>query len=93
MNAESIFEKALNKYGCPNQVDQTIEECAELIVAFNHERRNDRIDLAIDHAKKVITELADVAIMLEQMKLIYGKEKFREEYERKIRRLERRLRE
>lgn len=42
--------------------------------------------------KAVLTELADVAIMLEQMKLIYGEDNFKAEYERKLKRLEDKLR-
>ena len=54
----------LEHYGLPAQIDQTQEECAELIVALNKwKRTNGKIDLRI-----VAAELADVSIMIEQMK-------------------------
>jgi NTP pyrophosphatase (non-canonical NTP hydrolase) len=87
----SIFQRAIDAWGIPFQIDQCTEECAELIVALRHEARNDRVDMSLENTKAVISELADVAIMLEQMKLIYGEEAFQAEYERKLARLESKL--
>ena len=54
----------LQHYGLPAQIDQTQEECAELIVARNKWKRSKgQIDL-----KAVAEELADVSIMVEQIK-------------------------
>lgn len=54
----------LQHYGLSAQIDQTQEECAELIVALNKWKRSKgKIDL-----KAVAEELADVSIMVEQIK-------------------------
>lgn len=54
----------LQHYGLQAQIDQTQEECAELIVALNKwKRSNGKIEL-----KAVAEELADVTIMVEQIK-------------------------
>lgn len=54
----------LQHYGLPAQIDQTQEECAELIVALNKwKRSNSKIEL-----RALAEELADVSIMVEQLK-------------------------
>ena len=62
--SRDILQAAINKWGNEAQLDQMIEECAELIVAINHLRRK-KSDLL-----PVLEELADVEIMLEQMSII-----------------------
>ena len=61
-----LYDKALKKWGKTNQLKQTTEELAELIVAicklgrsFNGKNKND-----------VAEEIADVEIMIEQTKII-----------------------
>lgn len=76
---------ALRKYGANAQMDQTIEECAELIVALRHYRRGKATD------DDVCGELADVAIMLEQMRIQFGRERFDSAHREKLARLRRRL--
>lgn len=61
---DKILRDAVRMYGAPAQLDQFIEELAELIVAINHLRRG-RAD--IEH---VLQEMVDVDIMMEQMKII-----------------------
>lgn len=51
-------------YGPSNQMDQTIEECAELIQAINKYKRNTDVSTK----ENILEEMADVEIMLEQMK-------------------------
>lgn len=81
-NRESkIFQDALNTFGIDNQKEMLKEECAELIVALSHYDRNRASKEA------VITELADVSIMLDQMILLFGEKDFEVERERKVRRL------
>jgi NTP pyrophosphatase (non-canonical NTP hydrolase) len=58
-----IFKMAEEKWGVLGQVDMAAEECAELIVAIHHAKR--RGDW---HA--VMEEVADVEIMMEQMRQI-----------------------
>lgn len=60
-----IYQKAIDTFGEENQINKTIEECAELILALSHHKLNRCFD------NDVIEEMADVEIMLEQMKLIF----------------------
>jgi NTP pyrophosphatase (non-canonical NTP hydrolase) len=65
-NQIKIMQKALDQWGLNAQVGQTVEECAELIVALqkhiNRTPRSDTIDNILD-------EIADVEMMLAQMRL------------------------
>jgi len=63
---EQILVKALTTFGSYRQQMKTAEECCELSVALHHFQ---------DHkvpAAKVIEELADVLIMANQMRLLFG---------------------
>jgi NTP pyrophosphatase (non-canonical NTP hydrolase) len=62
-----------------------IEECAELIDALA------KYDRGRADTKDVITELADVCIMVEQMAMLFGKEEFEKEKERKLKRLQEKI--
>lgn len=65
---ESIM-KIADHYGYSEQSQQLIEEMCELIVAINHMRRhNDYEDVV--HRQAVFEEMADVEIMLEQIKYL-----------------------
>lgn len=88
---KNILNRALKTYGIHAQLDQTIEECAELIVAIRHSQRNDRIDCAQEHQDAIISEIADVQIMLDQLKLVFGRKIVEAEYYKKLNRLEERL--
>ena len=58
--------------GCEKVCDQTIEECAELIVALRHYARFGTGE-RITQISEVWSEIADVEIMLEQLKYcLYG---------------------
>lgn len=72
---------ALDKFGYEAQALQAIEECAELIVVLRHFSRH---KAALEN---VVTEVADVAIMIEQLTQIVGREKVEDEIERKLKRL------
>ena len=58
-----LFQEAHDIFGVDFQYDMTIEECSELIKAIQHYKRG-LIDV-----DKVIKEMADVQVMLYQMKL------------------------
>lgn len=62
-----------------------VEECAELLNAVAKLKRG--------RAKKedIITELADVSIMVEQLAFYYGWDEFKEERELKLTRLKDRI--
>lgn len=85
MITESIYQRALNKWGVAMQNDMLIEECAEAIEAISHYRRC-KCD-----ADEVIGELADVQILLNQMKLVYGEDRFDRIFAEKLEALEAKL--
>ena len=78
MNKTELLKKAINTYGVQAQKDMMIEEMSELTKAILKERRalKDRnkkyIDLEVARGE-IKEEIADVQIMLNQMKIIYGK--------------------
>lgn len=82
---EKIMKKALDHYGVDAQIDKCIEECAELINALckYKQKRCQEHD--------VITEIADVTIMMWQMADVFGYEKTTDEYLFKLNRLKDRI--
>lgn len=80
-----ILETALKTYGGRAQIMMCIEECAELTNALAKLSRN-RVT-----AMQIITELADVSIMVDQLAMMLGAEKVYAERQRKIQRLKERL--
>ena len=60
-----LYDEALHLWGEPSQIDLLEEECAELILALKHLKRNKPDSVAALHA--VAGELADVQIMIEQI--------------------------
>lgn len=80
-----LYDKALNRYGIIAQTWMLIEECGELLNAFAKLKRGRATK------EDVITELADVHIMIEQMAYFFGLDEFKVEKERKLARLEGRL--
>lgn len=80
-----LYKKALEKYGVMPQVLMVVEECGELLSALSKYNRS-RIEVP-----EVITELADVSIMVEQMAELLGYEEFVKEKNRKLERLKERL--
>lgn len=68
LSAKDIYKLVIDTYGRDNQLNMAIEEMAELIQAINKTRRYPDSIKAKDN---VAEEMADVAIMLEQLALIY----------------------
>ena len=66
---EEIYAAVLRINGRDYQSDMAIEECAELISAVIHHRRHRVTD------DKVAEEVADVMIMMEQMRIMVGAER------------------
>ena len=60
-----VLHRAIEVYGDNNQIDQAEQELIELLDALKHRRRPDRIT-------NVYEEIADVGIMLDQLKLIFN---------------------
>lgn len=68
MNKEKLYNLAIETYGDEAQINQGIEEMAELIQAVNKFRRM-RNPVTFDN---IAEEIADVEIMMDQYKQIYG---------------------
>ena len=85
INPEPIYLKAITHWGEQGQIDMAIEECAELIVALQHMRR-DRVN-----TDAVASEIADVLIMCGQMRLLVGPKAVDAMFEEKLARLAGRL--
>lgn len=80
-----IYVKAITSYGINNQKWMLVEECGELLNAL---AKNIRGRGSIEELN---TELADVSIMVEQIAMFYGYEKFQKEKEFKLNRLKERI--
>lgn len=61
-----LYERALSKWGVNDQIAMLHEEIGELLVAVGHYRRG-RSDTGT-----VISEVADVRVMLEQLVMMVG---------------------
>lgn len=81
MNDREVYKQAIVKFGPQSQIDMCIEECSELINALEKYRRGRNTK------EDVITEIADVQIMCEQMQELFGNIAVAVERDRKIRRL------
>ena len=79
-----IYEEAIETYGVDAQLGMVQEECAELIVAINKLKRGAPIS-------EIANEAADVYIMLQQLSLIVGGELLDNCIEKKLKRLNKRL--
>jgi NTP pyrophosphatase (non-canonical NTP hydrolase) len=77
----SVYRATLAKWGEEAQYDQAVEECAELIAALKHFKR-DKIG-----REQVIEELADVALMVGQLSFMFGEEQVQQAVERKLAKL------
>lgn len=88
----AVYRDAIDYYGEKNQVDVAVEEMAELTQALMKERRCDEEWRRPDLRVHVAEEMADVEIMLEQLKIIFKNEEAVEQWKgAKVERLERRL--
>ena len=82
---KALYEKAIELWGVPAQVMMVMEETGELLSALG------KFDRRRASEADVITELADVAILVEQMAIVFGLDDFKKEKERKLERLKERL--
>ena len=80
MTEPQILKAAIKTFGERNQEEMAVEECAELIQALNHKHRG--------REHNIPEEIADVEIMLEQLKIINNcRDEVAEIHKRKIERL------
>jgi NTP pyrophosphatase (non-canonical NTP hydrolase) len=80
-----LYKQAITKFGKENQICMAVEEVGELLSAINKFKRG----RATEH--DVITEIADVIIMAEQLSIIWGSGNVEAEKERKLLRLKERV--
>lgn len=86
----TLYSKALNRWGTASQLLMAVEEMAELIQAISHFNRPKK-KLTIT---QIASEIADVQIMLEQMQYLFICEGLVEKLkEEKLKRLEQYLEE
>ena len=76
-----LYDKAIKTWGIQAQTDMAFEECGELIAALAKDKRG-RVT-----KEELLTELADVTIMCEQLATILGFEDYEKEMDRKLVRL------
>lgn len=80
-----VLHDAIKEWGTSAQILMAIEECAELIVALCHGFRK-RLEEG-----EVETEIADVQIMLDQLRLIFDNAEIDNQLEYKFTRLHDRI--
>lgn len=69
MERVDILKKAVDEYGKEAQLRMVIEECSELIKAVCKHLRNG------GHEDDICEEAADVQIMIDQIRLMFGSTK------------------
>ena len=83
--AKQILSIAIKDFGIHSQFGMAAEECGELITVLNQYARGRK------SKQDVITEIADVTIMMRQMAIIFGEQNVNNEIYRKIERLQQRI--
>ena len=85
MKHKETLQNAILKFGYTSQITMAVEKMAELLNALAKERRG--------RAKQndIVTEIADVTIMMWQLAIMYGEQAVDMEIERKIARLKERI--
>ena len=93
MTNKDVFYAAINHYGANQQIDVAIEEMAELTQALI---KTNRYATCKDYKRlrdNVIEEIADVEIMLAQLRIIYAisEKEINDRKAEKIKRLKKRI--
>lgn len=76
MDAEArraLLEHAIRLYGEPAQMDMAVEEMAELTKAICKVKRASCAAEAAAALENAVEEMADVQIMLDQLRIIFGR--------------------
>jgi NTP pyrophosphatase (non-canonical NTP hydrolase) len=82
---KELYQKAIKSWGVTNQVFMVMEESGEMLNALAKYYRNRSTP------QEIITELADVWILMEQMAEVFGWDDFQNEVQYKLERLKKRL--
>ncbi len=84
MDEKELYKKVIALFGTSSQTKIAVEEMAELIAELCRTKRADR-DISLNH---IAEEIADVEIMLAQLKIIFSiEEKVAEWKSKKLDRL------
>lgn len=86
------MRRAIQKYGVRLQLDMVIEECAELIQGIQKFKRFEARTGVKSPGVFIIEEAVDVALMLDQVKLMFPGPLWDHNRARKLARLKRKLR-
>jgi NTP pyrophosphatase (non-canonical NTP hydrolase) len=78
MTKQELYHAVASKFGWSHQYDKALEELGELTTAMARFRSSSQRGLGISQSHKaaMIEELADVAIMVEQIAQIFDQEQF-----------------
>ena len=80
-----LYQKALSKWGEEAQINMVYEEIGELLTALSRFKRGRA------NRNDIMTELADVSIMVEQIATLMNYDDFEKEKDFKLTRLKERL--
>ena len=69
----ALLDRAITTYGAPAQMDMAVEEMAELTKALCKVKRVSCAAEAKAALENAVEELADVQIMLDQLRIIFGR--------------------
>jgi len=87
-----IYQRAINAFGEENQINKAIEECAEFIAiavkGVKWQRIDDQMIDVNNSGERTVDEIADLTIMMQQMRLIFGSAVVDERIAFKLARLE-----
>lgn len=91
----NIYQQTIDKWGETAQLDQMIEEMAELTLAISKYKRQFN-DSLLDYQKvgvmeNLYVEIADVKMMIEQMEYMFGQENVDKAYQKQMEKLKREL--
>ena len=86
----ALLDRAITAYGAPAQMDMAVEEMAELTKALCKVKRVSCAAEAKAVLENVVEEMADVQIMLDQLRIIFDRSTAEAE-EYKLERLKKRL--
>lgn len=81
IEADELYKMAIDNWGMNYQLTIAIEECSELIKSISKYKRT-------ENAEKVIEEIADVEIILGQLKEMFDDDKIYHEKMQKLNRLQ-----
>ena len=92
---KNIYNDAIDKWGETAQLDQMVEEMAELTLAISKYKRQLNNSL-LDYQKvgvmdNLYTEIADVKLMIEEMEFMFGKENVDKAYKKQLEKFKKEL--